>query len=42
LHEARALAERVLAEDPDLSGGHLKLRAIIQDSGGGYEPPSTA
>jgi len=42
LREARSLAERVLAEDPDLSGTHHRLRSMVRDSGSGAELPSTA
>jgi ATP-dependent DNA helicase RecG len=31
LREARALADRFLAEDPELSGPHQALRSLIQD-----------
>jgi ATP-dependent DNA helicase RecG len=31
LREARALADRVLAEDPQLTGVHRALRGMVQD-----------
>ena len=37
--EARALADRTLAEDPHLGGVHQKLRGLIQES---ESLPSTA
>ncbi|MEY3897617.1 MAG: ATP-dependent helicase RecG, partial [Verrucomicrobiota bacterium] len=39
LREARALADRILAEDPHLGGVHQKLRGLIQES---EALPSTA
>ena len=34
LREARDLADRVLAEDPQLAGAHRALRSLIQEPGG--------
>ena len=42
LREARALAERVLAEDPLLDARHQNLRGLIRDSDGAVSLPSTA
>lgn len=42
LREARAQADRVLAEDPCLDGVHRNLRTIIHDSDGAPALPSTA
>ena len=42
LREARALADRVLAEDPHLDACHRSLRGLIRDSDGAVSLPSTA
>ncbi len=42
LREARALAERVLSEDPYLDGVHQSLRSIIQEAAEAVDMPSTA
>ena len=42
LREARALAERALAEDPLLDARHQNLRGMIRDSAGTVSLPSTA
>jgi ATP-dependent DNA helicase RecG len=42
LHEARAMADQVLAEDPDLDGIHQGLRAMIREADDGISLPSTA
>jgi ATP-dependent DNA helicase RecG len=42
LFEARAMADRVMAEDPHLDQSHQALRAMIQHSGGLAGLPSTA
>lgn len=42
LREARALADRMLAEDPHLDGIHRNLRKLIHDSEGAITLPSTA
>lgn len=42
LREARLLAERVLAEDAQLSGVHQALRSLIQENSGTFDLPTTA
>jgi ATP-dependent DNA helicase RecG len=42
LREARDLADRVLAEDPWLSGPHRALRLVIQDHSEGAHHPGSA
>ena len=40
-HEARALADQVLGEDPYLNGMHHQLRMVIQDRHGMVDLPIT-
>ncbi|RYD22876.1 MAG: ATP-dependent DNA helicase RecG [Verrucomicrobiaceae bacterium] len=42
LREARALAEKMLSEDPHLDGIHRNLRTLIHDPGDAVTLPSTA
>ncbi len=42
LREARALADKVLTEDPHLDGVHRTLRKLIHESGDAITLPSTA
>lgn len=42
LLEAKALADRLLAEDPHLNGKHQQLRKLIQEPAAGMNLPSTA
>jgi ATP-dependent DNA helicase RecG len=42
LREAREIADRVIAEDPFLEGGHRGLRALLHDDSGLPHLPATA
>lgn len=42
LREARAMADKMLSEDPHLDGIHRNLRSLIHDSEGAVTLPSTA